>query len=1294
MRPTEKNHAKRQMRLSYHLVLLVVSTLLPILVFGAAMVILLNREREGFIQENIIATARALSLALDRELSASIRGLQTLAFTERLDARDLKGFYEQTLRAQKTAGVWDTIALIEPSGQQVTNTRAPFGSALPRTGIPDVVKRVIEERAPVVSDLFTGAVAKKWQVAIGVPVVRDGKVIYILAASIDPAFLVTLLTQQKIPPEWVATVIDRKNVIVAASRDLKQSLGRYATAEFAMKSSRSEEGWFHDSVDRSAYAAFKRSELSGWTVSLAVPSDVIDRPIRRSLLLTLGGGLVLLFAGIAIATGLGGRISKTMAELSAAAVALGDGGRPRPLRSSIAEVSSVADAIAAAASQHRQAEAQLRESEARFRLMADNAPVLIWMSGADAQRSYFNKPWLEFTGRMLEQETGSGWAEGVHREDDDRCLQAYLSAFSDRRSFTREYRLRRGDGEYRWILESGLPRFATDGQFTGYIGSCIDITERKRAEIAAHETQLRYETLARVAPVGIFETDAAGQCLYFNEHGANLIGLPPEDTWGDRWTRALHSEDRERVVAEWRACIRDKRPFQSEYRFRSPSGKVTWVYGQAVPKRNLHGEVTGYVGTVTDVSGIKEADQKLRDSEERFKIVARATNDAVWDLNLLTGEVWWNEAMQSVFGYSALEVGRDLDWWTAQIHPEDKEAIQSSLQAAIKSDASVWSGEYRYRRADASYAYVFDRGYIIRGEEGTAVRMIGAMVDITKRKQAEEALRQSEERLRQLTDNIQEVFWMTDPSKQQMIYISPAYERIWGRSRESVYASAMSWMESIHPDDRRRVADAALKQLYGDYDLEYRITRGDGTVRWIRDRAFPVKDAKGNVYRIAGIAEDITLLKEADEALKQRYRDLQILHRISAAVLTSSDLEGTLRTILESAVAHGGFDFGTVLLVGEADESLRTVASYGYREPANLQRRPHMTPEGRAIYRPLSSLTTRVLESVTDAEGVRTLKREGVRSAILVPVCVQEKVLGVFHLGSRAPRKFFPEEIHLAEALASQMGLAVQKIRLHEQLQTRIAELAEANRIKSEFLGVMSHELRTPLNIIMGYTSVMRDGMFGALETKQEEALRKIEAQSHSLLGMINTIMEAIKIESEALVLESHAFSLTDFLLELKSIYDLPLEKELRLIWDWPRDLPVINADRTKLRHILQNLINNAIKFTDQGSVTVSARALNGARPEDPGAGEAETNKDEAAPNPSVEFSVADTGIGIAAEDQSIIFEMFRQVDGSETRPYGGVGLGLYIVKSFTDLLGGSIELKSELGKGSAFTVRIPCRNG
>ena len=173
----------------------------------------------------------------------------------------------------------------------------------------------------------------------------------------------------------------------------------------------------------------------------------------------------------------------------------------------------------------KQAEDALRESEARFRTMANTAPVMIWMSGADKLCTFFNKGWLDFTGRALEQELGNGWAEGVHREDFDRCLKVYVNSFDARQPFTMEYRLRRSDGEYRWVLDIGTPRFAADGTLVGYIGSCLDITERKQA-------QERFQLVVEASPNGIVVVNAKGHIVLVNTCAEKLFGFGREELIG------------------------------------------------------------------------------------------------------------------------------------------------------------------------------------------------------------------------------------------------------------------------------------------------------------------------------------------------------------------------------------------------------------------------------------------------------------------------------------------------------------------------------------------------------------------------------------------------------------------------------------------------------------------------------------------------------------------------------------------------------------------------------------------
>ena len=299
------------------------------------------------------------------------------------------------------------------------------------------------------------------------------------------------------------------------------------------------------------------------------------------------------------------------------------------------------------------------------------------------------------------------------------------------------------------------------------------------------------------------------------------------------------------------------------------------------------------------------------------------------------------------------------------------------------------------------------------------------------------------------------------------------------------------------------------------------------------------------------------------------------------------------------------------------------------------------------------------------------LTERGCRSSLVLPIFVKGALQGFIALGYVDPPQLKQEDLLQARQVADQVAVALHNSQLYEETKQQAIELEHSNRVKSEFLSVMSHELRTPLTTIMGYTEIIKEKLLGDINPSQEDALERTGRQSQILLELINSIMDATKIEAKVLMTETQEIPLKTLLDELRLVYSASLDKELTLHWDAPPGLPTIRTDAEKLRHILQHLINNAIKFTEKGRVTVSAR--------------------HRAESQTLEFTVADTGIGIPQEQLLSIFEMFRQGDSSETRSYGGVGLGLYIVRTFVELLGGEVRVESEIGKGSSFIVTLPC---
>jgi signal transduction histidine kinase len=408
----------------------------------------------------------------------------------------------------------------------------------------------------------------------------------------------------------------------------------------------------------------------------------------------------------------------------------------------------------------------------------------------------------------------------------------------------------------------------------------------------------------------------------------------------------------------------------------------------------------------------------------------------------------------------------------------------------------------------------------------------------------------------------------------------------------------------------------------------------------------------------------------AKEIHKQRQQQ-NALYDLNLAITSTLDLASVLKTLLEEISALFPYCASTVSWINNQSGALEVIAQ------RNLDNIDEAQWEGWTEQGlPLVVMKRKTYLAISNAQlDPRTTNPEFFRrhrlfSYLGMPLIAKGETLGVLSFYTKEERGFSTVEMNFLNALVNQAAIAIYNSRLYEQTRNQAVELEKSNKIKDEFLGVMSHELRTPLNIIMNYAEALRMGTFGEIGPEQGKGTEKIRSQAGHLLTLINGILEITKIESGTVTVKKDLLDLIDFISENRSDYMMPMEKDIALEWIYPSDLPVIVSDRMKLKQILTNLINNAIKFTESGVVQISIQAVDEGH--------------------TLDLKVADTGAGISDELLPFVFDKFRQIDSTTTRNHSGAGLGLYIVKTFVELLGGSIGVQSKLGKGSVFTVRLP----
>ncbi len=381
------------------------------------------------------------------------------------------------------------------------------------------------------------------------------------------------------------------------------------------------------------------------------------------------------------------------------------------------------------------ATAELRASEARFRQLSDSAPIGIFESNAPGRCTYVNPALLDIVQRTETEVLGFGWARTIHPADRSLVHENWLGAATTGRKWRGEVRLVLPDGGVRWVTALAAPNKDASGAVTGFVGTIEDITEKRIAEIALLESEDRYRKLLWHSPDGHF-VHVDGRFTYANPALCRMLGAPAaEALLGSAVLgivpRELHAVVRERLAH----VVAGGHMLPVEMDFLRLDGTRVPVELAAV-SFDLRGQKEVLV-TVRNISARRAAETALRENEQRFQLVARAVSDVIWDWDLPAQTMWWSEGFQVAFGYPAAEVGSDVASWTDRIHDADRERIVADVGRAIAGTDSAWSGEYRFRRKDGSYAVVHDRGQIMRDPTGLAYRIVGGMSDHTERKNLE-----------------------------------------------------------------------------------------------------------------------------------------------------------------------------------------------------------------------------------------------------------------------------------------------------------------------------------------------------------------------------------------------------------------------------------------------------------------------------------------------------------------------------------------------------------------------------
>ncbi|KMO31728.1 histidine kinase [Methylobacterium variabile] len=609
-----------------YLVALAIALIGPGLLFTA---VLLGRyaalERTRF-EQDARESVRGIALSIDRDMAGLVSVLQTLAASPRLREGGLASFEREARAVRDTTGL--DLSLRRPDGSQLLNTALPPGAPLPQDPHPED-REVVATQRPVIGGARPGPAGRPPTYDVAVPVMAEGAPAYVLSVTVPVERLHQILIHD-LAPGWTTGIIDRAGILLARSTDHASLAGQPMQATLRAHPTAAADIW--EGTDRQRRPVLyveTKVRAAGWTVGASIPKQRVEAPLRHWVVAFGGFGLLALAISSVLAVRLWARVAEPLRQLAAAGGALA-AGQPVPRVSTpIREIRQLADVLADASESLRRRIAErdqalgeqsrslaaLRESEARFRHMADSAPALIWMTDAEGEITFVNLHYGYMFGRSTDTLTRGRWREIIHPDDLASFEAAFEDAFAERRPFRCATRVIDKHGATRWILCEGVARLDDQGRFLGYTGCNVDITEAKVAETALREGEERLRLALAAGRLGTWEIDLASGQHRLSARSAEIFGAAPLSH--EAWTRTVHPEDRARIEAALASLLAGEAEYRTEFRIRPEEAPprrngARWVSAQAIVQRDAGGRARRVIGIHQEVTERKRAEEHLR----------------------------------------------------------------------------------------------------------------------------------------------------------------------------------------------------------------------------------------------------------------------------------------------------------------------------------------------------------------------------------------------------------------------------------------------------------------------------------------------------------------------------------------------------------------------------------------------------------------------------------------------------------------------------------------------------------